>query len=576
MEKVRATRAALYLLDSSGGYRLAASFGFGRTDRLPELLQRTHPIPVTVFERREPYVVNDVREAGKLVGAMEATSSTRLLVAPLYLDGRIVGLLDVRDKAGREPFTNEDLPWVLEVLRRLAERVRSLPFYAAAGPTPGLVPETSPFDQTGPVAVRRPGADAGVLILESGRSPDAPPPATTQPVVPVGPRIGPLPAPPPPLQELSADHLPTATLRLQRLVDETLAAAAGRRLPPLPAAVRETPVQRLFLEAALLFPDVVGSALTFVEPSALATTVASRRPLAADAEAALAENVERIFAKAGARFGLPAARSATPLEAAGARGEPLPRADVAAIQSSVLWAGPEQVAILSLVFRHGPGADSRDALKSVHLLAKSALGEVQAAARYREAFRGLVNKLVEPGLRRYPALKAHSYNVGRMSRRFATSLGMSAQEVEQVTVAGILHDVGLRDLNYEELYAKRSLTEDELKLLREHPRVGAHVLEDVPWPYPVAPLVRHHHERWDGAGYPDGLRGEEIPVGSRIVHLCEAFDAMTSSTSYRSVLTPAQALEVIVGKRGTQFDPELALAFRKLVQGVRPDGGAGA
>jgi HD-GYP domain-containing protein (c-di-GMP phosphodiesterase class II) len=264
---------------------------------------------------------------------------------------------------------------------------------------------------------------------------------------------------------------------------------------------------------------------------------------------------------------MPGRQTFKPLDLPVTEPRPLKRSEVAAIQSSVLAAAPESVVVFSLLFRHGPAPEGREALRNVHVILKNALSEVRSEARFREAYRGLVNKLIEPGLRRRSALKAHSFTVGRMARKLASRIGLGAMEIEQITVAAILHDIGIGELNYDDLYTKRSLNEEELKLLRLHPRVGAFIVDEIPWPYPIGPLVRHHHERWDGSGYPDGLRAEQIPLGARIIHLCEAFDAMTSPTSYRAVLPHDQALDILVSKAGTQFDPELAPEFRKMVEG---------
>jgi HD-GYP domain-containing protein (c-di-GMP phosphodiesterase class II) len=242
------------------------------------------------------------------------------------------------------------------------------------------------------------------------------------------------------------------------------------------------------------------------------------------------------------------------------------RADIAAIQSSVLDSAPEAVVLFSLLYRHGPNPEAREALRSAHVVLRNVLAGTRGETRFREAYRGLVNKLIEPGLLRRAALKTHSFNVGRMARKLAVQIGVPAMEVEQITVAAILHDVGMRELSYDALYSKRTLTDEEVALFRTHPRVGAYLVEDIPWPYPIAPLIRHHHERWDGGGYPDGLRGEQIPLGSRIIHLCEAFDAMTAPTSYRAVLSDYQALDIIESKAGTQFDPELAPEFKRMVE----------
>lgn len=550
LEKVRATKAALYLLEANGGFRLATSYGFSRTDRVPEVHRRGDPLPTFVFEHREPHLVNDVRQAGKLAELMESASSTRILTAPLYIDGRIVGILDVRDKASREPFVGDDAAWVQEVLRRLAGPVRQLPQFRESVVEAS---ESSIFEQTGAFdATPRGAAQAAMYAYEPAR------PAAG----------GSAPPPPPSGPELAYDHLPSTTERAQRLVAERLTLAGGKG-PARPAGgLSDNVVLRLGLDALLQLPDVEAAAVSAFEPAALKVFVASARPLSEDAEGALVENLGKVFARAQAPFAVPAVRSVEPLFRPAGEAAPLRRSEIAAIQSSVLSSSADEVTVFSLVFRAGPWASNRDGLKGVHALVKGALSEIRAGLRYREGYRGLVNKLLEPGLKRYGALKAHSFNVGRMARRLAAAVGLPASAVEQVTVAAILHDVGLRELNYEELHARRSLTETELKLVREHPRVGAFLVDEVPWPYPVAPLVRHHHERWDGAGYPDGLAGEQIPVGSRIIHLCEAFDAMTSSTSYRPVLSPAQALEILLSKAGTQFDPELAPAFKRMLEGT--------
>lgn len=550
LEKVRATKAALHLLEPDGSFRLAASYGFSRADHLPPVIHRGDPIHTHVFEHREPYYINDVRQAGKLAGLMAAASSTRVLTAPLYLDGRVVGILDVRDKANREPFVPDDVAWVQEVLRLLVVPVRALPKFGA----PVLEePEIAIFDQTG--SFDRSGSMAGRDVYAYEHANLAPRSASSSASPPL----------PPTTPELPLDHLPSTTDRARRLVDERLSLGGGR--PPVgrsAAALRDLAASALGLEALLGLPGVEAVVLSALEPEELTVRAVSARPLGAGAEEALVENLGRIFARSGARFPQPPLRAVTPV-VRDAEAAPLDRADIATIQSSLLSAEVDEVLILSLVYRAGAPA-ARESMKAVHVLVKSALSQARAGLSYRDGYRGLVNKLLEPGLKRYPALKAHSFAVGRMSRKLATFLQLGAREVEQVTVAGILHDVGMRELNYEELYGKRSLTDAELSLVREHPRVGAFLADEVPWPYAVAPLIRHHHERWDGSGYPDGLSGERIPLGSRLIHVCEAFDAMTSPTSYRSVLAPAQALEILVSKSGTQFDPEMADALKRMLE----------
>jgi HD-GYP domain-containing protein (c-di-GMP phosphodiesterase class II) len=553
MEKVRATKAAFYLAEPNGSYALATSYGFGRTDRFATVINRTDVMAQVVKEARVPRYANDFKSAGSLATLMDDASSTRILTAPLYLEGRIIGILDVRDKAGREPFLPADIEQVNEILGRLSMHAAEMPrFRSAAVEEESIEIERGYRDHISPVA---PAAAApSPPVAEAAPRPPNPPPNREE-------RFG----------ELSTAHLPSGAARTLRMVEETLSRQPASRTG-VSAAVRarETGAYRLHLETCLYLPDVELAAITTCGRREVEIAFSSRRPLGGDMEPAIVEAVEKVFSRAGASFSMPSARRMTSLRAPAEGAAPLARTEIAAIQSSVLHVAADEVGVLSLLFRHGPGAESREGLKDVHLLIKSSLEEFRGAVLYREAYKNLVNKLLEPGLKKYSALKAHSFNVGRTARRLAGFLRLPPIDTEQITVAAILHDIGMKDLNYDELYAKRSLDEEELQLLREHPRVGAFLLDDVPWPYPVAPLVKHHHERWDGAGYPDGLRGAEIPLGSRIIHLCEAFDAMTSPTSYRAVISVGQALEILTSKGGTQFDPELAPAFRAMVEGMKP------
>lgn len=552
MEKVRATKAAFYLAETNATFRLVSHYGFTRTDRLPDLLGRSDPLTVTVFSHREPYYVNDIRQAGALASIMEAASATRMMTAPLYLDGRIVGILDVRDKAGRESFTGDDASWVTEILRRLAVKVRAIPRFSA--PTIGDEDDAF-FESTSQTYARGPQAFTSAGI----RAPDtfsAEPRDVTQQARQAsfgGPAEG-------------ASYLPSGTARTLQLVEQTLRREPGRRVAPVALSAREASFQRLALRMCLALPEVELAAITLVDAREAQAFASSRAPLADDVAPALFENVEKV---AGKGFPFPSARSVKTVDVLASDRPPLARDAIAAIQSSVLSGSSEGASILSLVLVRAPDDAGRERLRDLHLFLKNALGEIRGASRYRDAFRVLVNKLLEPGLKKFTGLKQHSFNVGRMARTFAMQLSLGPADVEQITVAAILHDLGMKELNYDEIYGKRTLTEEEIKLVREHPRVGAFLVDEVPWPYPISPLIKHHHERWDGAGYPDGLRAEQIPFGARIIHLCEAFDAMTSPASYRAVLTVTQALDIIVGKAGTQFDPELAPAFRRMVEGLK-------
>jgi putative nucleotidyltransferase with HDIG domain len=564
-------KAAIYTFDANGFFRLKTQFGFSRTDRIPERFNRMDPLATHVYEHREPFFVNSLRQAGKLVDLLEGASTTKLLTSPIYLDGRIIGIVDVRDKAGRLPFTHEDVLEMTDLLRRFAVLLKRHPQYrpegimADGGGVGGATPVPE-MPAVGSGVMRRPhfakagepGTAVELVPLDTGAFRSQADAAERTP------------SPSPAAVDLPLGYLGGSTAQTLRLVEEALSRLPQPKpslSPPPGTPAGEADFSRLYLQTCLRFPEVEIAAVSVYTPSRLEITYASHRPVSADLKPALLENLEKVAGKPAPPFPLPSEHIFKSLDVASADARAVRRAEIAAIQSSVLASAPEGIAVFSLLYRHGPSAESREALRPAHTVLKNALLEIRNGTRFREVYRGLVNKLVEPGLRRRTALKSHSFNVGRLARKLASNLGLSPLEVEQMTVAGILHDVGMRELNYDELYTKRSLTDDEVRLIRQHPRVGAHLVEEIAWPYPVAPLVRHHHERWDGAGYPDGLKAERIPLGSRIIHVCEAFDAMTSPTSYRAVISEAQALDIIESKAGTQFDPDLAPRFKKMLEG---------
>jgi HD domain-containing protein len=143
----------------------------------------------------------------------------------------------------------------------------------------------------------------------------------------------------------------------------------------------------------------------------------------------------------------------------------------------------------------------------------------------------------------------------------AQVLGLSAGEIERVRHGALLHDIGKASIPSDVLLKPGPLEPAELELVRQHPIIGERILRRVPELADVAPVVRHEHERWDGAGYPDGLAGVEIPIGSRIVLACDAFHAMTTQRPYRAPLPEVAALGELRRHAGTQFDPEVVDAL---------------
>jgi diguanylate cyclase (GGDEF)-like protein/putative nucleotidyltransferase with HDIG domain len=157
---------------------------------------------------------------------------------------------------------------------------------------------------------------------------------------------------------------------------------------------------------------------------------------------------------------------------------------------------------------------------------------------------------------------SHSYMVGELAARVARRMGLESEQVELTRLAGSLHDLGKLAIPEEILRKPGPLNEAERLVLERHPQIGFRMLDSL-GVEPVASWVLHHHERWDGHGYPERLGGERIPLGSRILFVADAYDAMTTDRVYRSRLSHERAISELERCAGTQFDPEVVSAFKE-------------
>jgi putative nucleotidyltransferase with HDIG domain len=186
---------------------------------------------------------------------------------------------------------------------------------------------------------------------------------------------------------------------------------------------------------------------------------------------------------------------------------------------------------------------------------------IQQQEDLHHAFVGTVRALVSAVDFKDSYTASHSSLVAEYAAMTARALGLKSEEIEDIRMAAYLHDLGKIGVPDAVLRKPAALTPEEGRQMRRHPAIAAHILEDVPFSPRIKLAVRHNHERWDGTGYPDGLRGEEIPIEARILSVADAYEAMTSNRPYRHTLDHASAVAELRRHVRTQFDPRVANAF---------------
>ena len=157
--------------------------------------------------------------------------------------------------------------------------------------------------------------------------------------------------------------------------------------------------------------------------------------------------------------------------------------------------------------------------------------------------------------------RGHSERVGHWSRQLAAVLGLAPSESEMVAQAGLLHDIGKIGVPETVLGKRGPLDAHEWEMMRRHPLIGAQIIAPFEFLAAGAQAIRHHHERWDGSGYPDGLAGDAIPLSARIVAVADVYDALTSARPYREALVSEEAMAHLVTAAGRTLDERVVAAF---------------
>lgn len=260
-------------------------------------------------------------------------------------------------------------------------------------------------------------------------------------------------------------------------------------------------------------------------------------------------------------------------------------------RDSYWWAFPYYVvaAALALLLQRGPTAISWEAslliLPSLLLAVRAYRGrtrQLEAETRHAGDMASLHLRAIESlalavEAKENPNTAGHLRRVQVYALGIGRRMGLNGPELEALHAAALLHDIGKLAVPDHILAKPGKLTAEEFARLKVHPTVGAEIVEQVRFPYPVAPIVRAHHEKWDGSGYPFGLRGEEIPLGARILSAVDCLDALSSDREYRKAIPLAEAVRQVVAGAGRSFDPAvvkvLESAWQELDLEVRNSAG---
>jgi hypothetical protein len=535
---IRATKAALYLFDGTGRFDLVTEFGFRAVTR--KSVDFNDPLVDRCGRGRTPFYLNGIGAEPRFSQLMFELSSDRLLVAPLYARGKLIGFVDMRDKQGKQRFEETDVPKAQEIADRLVSLFANMNLFghnyislskSAVEPRAVGGAEQYTLERTSaPVAAPTPGSTAAgpAIPIQAPREPPRP-----------------------------------AALKVPAVVGEARS-VAGRIAAPAPASLTEAEIAaaRDVLRTVLLVPGAVVATFSAFGHLGGLQEIAARSSLADDARTLVQSKLQVWLTKRGDAGGFVRTSVHTPF---GTAGPAIRASQVQKVFTAPLKVGAMRGLYLTVGFDGIPDRLAHELLAALHnhlqLVIEHSLLKGEVAVRRSR----IAQAIIEPDLATFPALRRHSESVAKHSEAFARFLGQPEHVIDEARVVGMVHDAGLRLLDYDRLHRKRDLTAEELGLLREHPWVSAAIVEPL-LGEETARAVLCHHERVDGTGYPNSLRGDQIPLVSRIVQICDAFVAITDPDTYQIPEPPGAALAGISLGAGAQFDADLAARFTEMIR----------
>lgn len=533
LEHVRATKAALYVLNAPAStYELVTSYGF-REASLRKVVGLNDDLVDRLVTRRTPFYVNGVASEPRFSELLFSADTDRMLAAPIHSRGRLVGFIDMRDKAAKQPFVELDVVEAQKVVDQILDVFAHKNLFGQRTIQLSIVDTTK----------------GGVVVTTS-----APPAPTSSPSPPAPPRDFEV------LQSAAGDASQRIVEQARTVVGRDL--RRGRSAFETTLTEGQVAAVRVVLPSILLLPGVVMASFSALSHVANVREVAARGTVTDEALEKFDSRLQAWLKKRGEATQSGRTNLHYPF---GQDAQPVGEASLVSILSAPVVVGNMRGLVLSVGFETPPDRQVQTQLATFLELIQQTIEHAVSHTTLHPMMHKVAERLVEPDFTKFPALQQHSRRVSDLADQFSRFIHLAAGEIETIRIAALVHDCGMRLLEYDRLYRKPTLTPEEKELLQQHPVVGAALVASSGLGHEIATLVLTHHERPDGSGYPNALTAEEIPLGAKLIHICESFDAMTSKHSYQPPISEQMALERIGGLGGRQFDRELAAKFVEML-----------
>jgi len=525
VEHVKATKAALYLsvsLDlNEKKYELVTSYQYNVGDR--KIVTANDDLVDRLAMKRTPFYVNGLTADQRFAEMLFRQGNDRMLAAPIFSRGRLIGFIDMRDKAGKKPFENPDVNAAQRIVDDMIHVLAKNNLF-------GLAPIALVDDQPARPSMPTP---RGVPSLKLPSA--APPP--TEPL-----RPGTV---------FSADAARAIEAARQFMAKRQLTRDTSTRV--LNDADLDS--VRVILPAVLAIPNAILGVFSAIGHVNNPQLVVARHIVTPDAIEKLQAHLEAWLKRTNQTRLLMRPQITYPF------GEPFEEiGTLGPTFSAHVTVFSVDGLVLTVTFDQQPDAQSQRALKTLLRQLEQTVESTISSVSGRSERALIAERLLEPDFMKYPDLAEHSREVAVIAQRFARALDLPPAQVEMIRVAALVHDVGLRLLDYERLYRRPSLTPEEMRGLAEHPVVGAAVVEPL-LGSDIAQAVLRHHERVDGKGYPSRLSGQQIPLAARVIQIADAWVAMTSRETYQTPISQEHAAKRLREGAGTQFDAALVERF---------------